>query len=44
MAIIDNSPKWTEAIGTTKDELKQGVEEHYTLYRHLGDRFERRVV
>ena len=36
--IIDHSPKWTEALGTTKDALKQGVEEHYPLYRHLGDR------
>lgn len=38
MDIIDHSPKWTEAIGTTKEELKQGVEEHYAMYRHLGDR------
>ena len=38
MDIIDNSPNWTQAIGTTKEELKAGVEAHYKMYRHLGDR------
>jgi len=36
--IIDHNAKWVEAIGTTADELKAGVEEHYAMYRHLGDR------
>ena len=36
--IIDHNAKWVEAIGTTADELKQGVEDRYDQYRHLGDR------
>ena len=36
--IIDHNGKWIEATGTTADELKQGVEDNYDLYRHLGDR------
>jgi len=36
--IIDHNGKWVEAMGTSADELKKGVEDHYDLYRHLGDR------
>ena len=36
--IIDHNAKWIEAMGATADELKQGVEEQYDRYRHLGDR------
>lgn len=36
--IIDHNAKWVETMGTTADELRQGVEEHYEMYRHLGDR------
>ena len=36
--IIDHNAKWAQAMGTTTDALKQGVEEHYEMYRHLGDR------
>ena len=36
--IIDHNAKWVEAMGTTAEELKAGVEEHYEMYRHLGDR------
>lgn len=36
--IIDHNAKWVEAMGTTAEELKAGVNEHYDMYRHLGDR------
>ncbi len=36
--IIDHNGKWVEALGASADELKQGVEDHYDQYRHLGDR------
>ena len=36
--IIDHNGKWIEAMGTTAEALKQGVEDHYDQYRHLGDR------
>jgi len=36
--VIENNAKWAEAMGTTVDELKQGVEQHYDQFRHLGDR------
>lgn len=38
MDIIDHNSQWVEAMGTTADELKQGVEDRYDQYRHLGDR------
>ncbi|MFN3165448.1 MAG: type 1 glutamine amidotransferase [Phycisphaeraceae bacterium] len=38
MDIIDKNAKWAEAMGASVEELKQGVEDHYDLYRHLGDR------
>lgn len=36
--IIDHNSEWVQATGTTADELKQGVEDRYDMYRHLGDR------
>ena len=36
--IIDHNSKWIATIGTTADELKQGLEDHYDQYRHFGDR------
>jgi GMP synthase-like glutamine amidotransferase len=36
--IIDHNTKWIEAMGTSADALKEGIEKHYTMYRHLGDR------
>jgi len=36
--IIDHNTKWVEALNSSADELKQGVEDHYDQYRHLGDR------
>jgi len=38
LQIIDNNAKWAEAMGVATHDLKQGVEEHYDMYRHLGDR------
>ncbi|MEM6260372.1 MAG: type 1 glutamine amidotransferase [Planctomycetota bacterium] len=38
MDIIEHNGKWIETIGTTGEELRQGVEQHYDMYRHLGDR------
>ena len=38
MHFIDHSPNWIAQLGISISELKQGVEEHYPMYRHLGDR------
>jgi len=38
LEIIDKSPSWVQSIGVSSDELKQAIETHYDLYRHLGDR------
>ena len=38
LAVIDANPGWAEQAGTTTEALKQDVETHYDLYRHLGDR------
>lgn len=36
--IIDHNAKWAEATGVCVEDLKQGVEAHYDMYRHFGDR------
>lgn len=36
--VIDQAKDWREQTGQSADELEQGVEDHYDLYRHLGDR------
>ena len=38
LGLIDAKKDWREQTGQSADELKQGVEDHYDLYRHLGDR------
>ena len=38
MDVVDNNPQWVEAMQTTPDAIKQGIDEHYDFYRHLGDR------
>lgn len=38
LSVIDENPAWAQAAGTDAGTLKQGVEEHYDLYRHLGER------
>lgn len=38
MDIIEHNGQWAQRMGTTTEALKQGVEEHFDLYRHLGDR------
>lgn len=36
--VIDHNIEWAQTMGTTVEALKQGVEAHYDLYRHLGNR------
>lgn len=42
--IADHNTAWVEAMGTTLDEIKQGIEDHYEMYRHLGDRLCKTIV
>ena len=44
MDIIDHNGKWAEAMGVSVEDLKRGVDEHYDLYRHLGDRLCKTIV
>ena len=39
LAVIDEyADLWAPATGLSGDELRRGIEQHYGLYRHLGDR------
>lgn len=37
-AVVDANSETIGKAGTTPDELRRGLEQHYDLYRHLGDR------
>ncbi|MEM9020912.1 MAG: type 1 glutamine amidotransferase [Planctomycetota bacterium] len=38
LEFIDFASDWYDTLGQSATELKQGIEDHYDLYRHFGDR------
>lgn len=41
---IEQNPDLLQGAGISADELRQGVDAHYELYRHLGDRLSHNIA